>query len=301
MTGFERLKARLEGMEALEGETFNKITTLRVGGPARLLARPKNEAEVCRAVLSARAEGVPVLFVGNGSNMLVADEGYMGLTIHLGAAFYHIKIENGVLYAEAGALLSKMAALAAENGLSGLEFAAGIPGTAGGAALMNAGAYGHDISERVLFVRVLNRGGNIENIPAKDMRYGYRASRALEENLPVLGAALALTPGDKEDILARMRDYNDRRKEKQPLNYPSAGSFFKRPEGHFAGALIERAGLKGLSVGGAAVSTKHAGFLVNLGGATAEDFFILAEMVKREVKARFNVTLEPEVRYIGRE
>ena len=241
---------------------------------------------------------MPVLLLGNGSNLLVRDGGFRGLAIRLGKGFSSIERKDNCLYAQAGALLSTLARQALEASLTGLEFAQGIPGSVGGGVYMNAGAYGGELGQTVDFVRVLD-GGNVRDLPGAEMNFSYRHTRAMEEQWIILGAQFRLTPGDPKEIEAAMRDFAARRKEKQPLEYPSAGSFFKRPTGHFAGALIEGAGLKGLTVGGAQVSEKHAGFLINIGGATASDFLELMRQVQARVMEKYGVTLEPEVRIVG--
>ena len=277
---------------------LKKYTTLRVGGPADYFVEPASEEALCALLEAARESETPVLLMGNGSNLLVRDGGFRGLVIRLGKAFSAIeKRENG-LFAQAGALLSALSRAAADQGYTGLEFAQGIPGTVGGGVYMNAGAYGGEMSQVVESVRVL-RDGIIDTLSCADMEFGYRHSKAMEEGLLVLGASFHLEKGERNAIEAAMRDYATRRKEKQPLEYPSAGSFFKRPQGHFAGALIEQSGLKGAQVGGAQVSEKHAGFLINTGNATAADFLALMEKVQETVWKNFKVALQPEVRIVG--
>ncbi len=278
--------------------SMEKYTTLRVGGPADYVAEPESEAQFCALLRLARERSVPTMVMGNGSNLLVRDGGIRGLVIRLGRAFSAIETIPGGLYAQGGALLSVLARQALEKRLTGLEFAQGIPGSVGGGVYMNAGAYGGELAQTVEFVRALD-GETIREIPGNEMNFSYRHSRAMEEGWIILGAQFRLTLGDPERIEAAMRDFASRRKEKQPLEYPSAGSFFKRPAGHFAGALIEGAGLKGLSVGGAQVSEKHAGFLINMGGATADDFLRLMERVQASVMEKYGVPLEPEVRIVG--
>ena len=277
---------------------LSRYTTMRVGGPADYFAEPENETELKDLLSAAKDAGVDVLLMGNGSNLLVRDGGFRGLAIRLGRAFAEIDRWENSLYAQAGALLSALSVRAKEECLSGLEFAQGIPGTVGGGAYMNAGAYGGELGALVDYARIWD-GQSVREIPGEDMRFSYRHSRAMEEGWIILGAMFRLRPGDPEAIDAAMRDFAVRRREKQPLEYPSAGSFFKRPAGHFAGALIEQAGLKGLRVGGAQVSEKHAGFVVNTGGATAADILRLMEQVQQKVLEQFGVRLEPEVRIVG--
>ena len=277
---------------------MDRYTTLRVGGPADYLTEPETEERLCALLRAAKERGVPILVMGNGSNLLVRDGGIRGLVIRLGRAYAGIETIPGGLYAQSGALLSALSRQAQDMCLTGLEFAQGIPGTVGGGAYMNAGAYGGELGKVIAWVRVWD-GESIREIPRTEMEFSYRHSRAMTEKWIILGAAFHLEPGDPEAISAAMRDFAARRKEKQPLEYPSAGSFFKRPPGHFAGALIENAGLKGLAVGGAQVSRKHAGFLINAGGASSRDFLQLMQLVQRIVYDKYQVRLEPEVRIIG--
>ena len=298
MESFERMAHGEPSINIQQHIPLDKYTTLRVGGPADYFAEPASETELIILLDAAKEAGLPVLLMGNGSNLLVRDGGFRGLVIRLGKAFSRIDPWEGGLYAQAGALLSMLACQAAESALTGLEFAQGIPGTVGGGVYMNAGAYGGELGSRIESVTILDRGA-VRRIPGVEMRFGYRHSRAMEEGWIVLGARFRLEKGRREQIDAAMHDFSTRRKEKQPLNYPSAGSFFKRPAGHFAGALIEGAGLKGRSVGGAQVSEKHAGFLINTGGATAADFLKLMMQVQETVQSAYGVALEPEVRIVG--
>jgi len=282
----------------LENEPMSKHTTFRVGGPADLLFMPASAEELCAALRLANAAGVAAHVLGNGSNLIVRDGGIRGLTIVLGEDFSEICIEGNRLYAQAGALLSKVAAAAMEAGLSGLEFAGGIPGTLGGGCIMNAGAYGGQLSDVLVSADVL-LNGEVRTLSLEEMQMGYRTTMPQREGGVVLGACFELKPDDKAEIQERMRDLNARRRDKQPLNLPSAGSTFKRPEGHFAGTLIEGCGLKGYTIGGAQVSEKHAGFTVNIGGATAADILALIAHVQAVVKKETGVDLEPEVKIMG--
>ena len=284
--------------QILLNEPMSRHTTFRVGGPADVLLLADSGEQVRRALAAAADAGAPALVVGNGSNLLVRDGGLRGLVILLGEAFSEIERAGNVVIAQAGASLARVAAFAQANALSGLEFASGIPGTLGGGCAMNAGAYGGQLSDVLLDAQVL-LGGEVRTLTREDMQMGYRTTLPLREGGVVLSARFGLTPDDPETILARMKDLNARRRDKQPLNFPSAGSTFKRPEGHFAGALIEQSGLKGRAVGGAQVSEKHAGFIINAGGATAADVVGLIRVVQDEVEARFGVRLEPEVRILG--
>ena len=298
MNCFEELALRESPVVVQQHMPLDKYTTLRVGGPADYFAEPSSEEELSALLNAAKEAGIPVLLMGNGSNLLVRDGGFRGLVIRLSKAFSRIEPWEHGLKAQAGALLSVLACEAANASLTGLEFAQGIPGTVGGGVYMNAGAYGGELGKRIESVTVLDHD-EVKRIPGSEMGFGYRHSRAMDEKWMVLGARFRLEKGDKEQIDAAMRDFAARRKEKQPLNYPSAGSFFKRPEGHFAGALIEKAGLKGKQVGGARVSEKHAGFLINAGGATASDFLALMRLVQDTVQRESGVLLEPEVRIVG--
>lgn len=294
----DRLALLYPDLEVRRNVSLDKYTTLRVGGPADYFAEPADEWQLTGLLRAVREEKLPVLVMGNGSNLLVRDGGFRGLVIRLGKKFSCIEPWEAGLSAQAGALLSSLSRAAADAGLAGLAFAQGIPGTVGGGVYMNAGAYGGELGPLIHSVRVLD-GENIREIPGGDMAFGYRASRAMEEGLLILGARFRLSPGVQADIEADMRDFAARRKEKQPLEYPSAGSFFKRPPGRFAGALIEQAGLKGLTAGGAQVSEKHAGFLINIGGASAADFIRLMGLVQDKVEEAFGVWLEPEVKIVG--
>lgn len=281
-------------------EPMSRRTTFRVGGPADVLFLPESAGQVVRALDAARAAGVPAVVIGNGSNLLVRDKGIRGLVVALGEGFSEVRIDGETVEAQAGVSLAKLASAAQSAGLSGLEFASGIPGSLGGGCAMNAGAYGGQLSDVLVDADVL-MGGEIRTLSNAEMQMGYRTTRPLREGGIVLSARFALKRDDPGAILARMKELNARRRDKQPLNFPSAGSTFKRPEGYFAGALIEGAGLKGRSVGGAQVSEKHAGFIINTGGATAADILALIGVVQDEVQARSGVRLETEVRILGEE
>ena len=282
----------------LTGAAMARYTTMRVGGPADLVALPASAAQAARALDLAARRDTPVLVMGGGSNLIVRDGGVRGLVLLLGEPFSRVRVQGRVVYAQAGARLAQVGAAAQRAGLSGLEFAAGIPGTVGGGVAMNAGAYGGELKDCLLWAQVLLQG-RLLRLDREGLEMGYRTSRALREGGVVLAAAFALTPGDPQAIARRMGELAALRREKQPLNLPSAGSTFKRPPGHFAGALIQQAGLKGLQVGGAQVSEKHAGFVVNLGGATASDVLRLIEQVKARVWEQCGVALECEVRVVG--
>ena len=299
------MKALIEALRALApearlllNEPMSRHTTFRVGGPADVLFMPQSDEQLLGALDAAARCGVPALVIGNGSNLLVRDGGLRGLVIALGEEYGDIRITGNILEAQAGATLAKVAAAAQSHGLSGLEFASGIPGTLGGGCAMNAGAYNGQLSDVLVDARVL-LDGCLQTFPREGLEMGYRTTLPLCRGGIVLSARFELRPDDPEAIAARMRELNARRRDKQPLNYPSAGSVFKRPEGRFAGKLIEDAGLKGRSIGGALVSEKHAGFIVNTGGATAGDVLALIALIQDEVQARFGVRLETEVRILG--
>ena len=294
----EALLAFAREDQILLNEPMSRHTTFRVGGPADVMFLPESGEQVAAALSAARAAGAAAYVVGNGSNLLVRDGGIRGLVIALGEGMSAVSRDGNVVTAQAGASLASVAAFAQAEGLAGLEFASGIPGTLGGGCAMNAGAYGGQLSDCLADAEVL-LGGERRTLTTAEMEMGYRTTRPLREGGVVLSARFALTPDDPEAIAARMRELNARRRDKQPLNYPSAGSTFKRPEGHFAGALIEGAGLKGRRVGGAQVSEKHAGFIVNVGGATAADILGLIRVVQDAVRDQYGVALETEVRIIG--
>ena len=279
---------------------MSRHTTFKVGGPADAMFLPESPEQVVAAIEAAVALGVPHIVVGNGSNLLVRDGGIRGLVVLLGEGMAAIARVDNVITAWAGASLARVSAYAQASGLAGLEFASGIPGTLGGGCAMNAGAYGGQLSDRLLDAQVYLNGA-VRTLTRDEMQMGYRTTLPLREGGVVLSARFALQPDDPEAIAGRMRELNARRRDKQPLNYPSAGSTFKRPEGYFAGALIEQAGLKGRSVGGAQVSEKHAGFIVKTGDCTAADIIALIRIVQDEVKANSGVALEPEVRIIGKD
>ena len=294
----EALCAIAGSHQILENEPMSRHTTFRVGGPADALFQPESEEQLIQALSIARETGTPCVVIGNGSNLVVRDGGVRGLVIALGEGMAAVVRTGETLTAWAGASLARVSAYAQASGLSGLEFASGIPGTLGGGCAMNAGAYGGQLSDALTDARVLLDGA-VRTLTVEEMQMGYRTSLPLRQGGIVISARFALTPDDPEAIAGRMRALNARRRDKQPLNYPSAGSTFKRPEGYFAGALIEQAGLKGKRVGGAQVSEKHAGFIVNVGGATAKDILTLIGIVQDEVAARFGVRLETEVRVLG--
>lgn len=280
-------------------EPMNKHTTFRIGGPADFYLCPHSTKEVQEVVEICKEENLPYFILGNGSNLLVSDKGYRGVVIQLWKNFSDITVTGCCIQAKAGALLSKVAGEALEAGLTGMEFASGIPGTIGGAAFMNAGAYGGEMKDIIKSVKVLDENGEIQILQKEELKMGYRTSIVKEKGYTVLGVELELAKGNPEEIRNKMEDLKKRRTTKQPLEMPSAGSTFKRPEGYFAGKLIMDSGLRGFSVGGAQVSEKHCGFVVNKGGATAMDVLTLIQEVQKKVKEVFGVELETEVRFLG--
>ena len=282
-----------------EYEPMDLHTSFRCGGAADLFVTPGSLGELMNVLDLVRTKNIPYLVLGNGSNVLFKDGGYHGVVIRIGEGMDRVRIEGQTVFAEPGVSLAKLAKMAAEEGRSGLEFACGIPGSLGGAVFMNAGAYDHELKEVLLSVSSINHLGMIKDRKAEDCGLGYRHSIFMENGEVILGVKLFLKPDSRMDISDRMKEYTLRRNSKQPVHLPSAGSFFKRPEGHFAGKLIEDAGLKGLQIGGAQVSPMHAGFIVNNGGATATDVLDLMRVVQETVLDKSGVMLEPEVRIVG--
>lgn len=294
-----------EELQAIVGEEgfgqqvlMSRYTSFRVGGPADMMVFPK-AGQVASVIRLCRQEKKPYYVIGNGSNLLVGDKGIRGVVIKLGTGLEELSIEEDKVAAGAGTLLSKTANFAAEHGLCGMEFAAGIPGTIGGAVVMNAGAYGGEMKDIIEYVTVLDAAGAEHELALKELELGYRTSCIPKQEYIVTRAVLRLAFGDKEGIFARMKELNAQRTAKQPLQFPSAGSTFKRPAGYFAGKLIMDAGLRGYQIGGAQVSEKHCGFVINRGGASAADIRALIEHIQTEVEQRFGVRLEPEVRMLG--
>ena len=280
-------------------ELMKKHTTFRVGGPADFYAVPTSIEELRNLVDYCKRTDFPYYVIGNGSNLLVGDRGFRGLIIQVAKNMSDIEVDGNLVTAYAGALLSKVARVILDESLTGFEFAAGIPGTVGGAVRMNAGAYGGEMKDIIKTADVLDNEGNIITLSNEELNLSYRTSIVSEKGYVVLKAVFELKEGKKEDIQALMDDLKNRRVTKQPLEFPSAGSTFKRPEGYFAGKLIQDSGLRGFSVGGAQVSEKHCGFVINKGDATAKDIVDLMDQVIAKVNDEFGVTLEPEVRKIG--
>ena len=280
-------------------EPMSQHTTFRIGGPADVFVMPENYEQIREVLRLCKEEKLPFFVLGNGSNLLVSDSGYRGVIIQMDRNMEEIRLDGEEIHACAGALLSSVAVAARNASLTGFEFAGGIPGTIGGAAVMNAGAYGGELKDVLKEVTVMTRAGEILTIPADKLEMGYRTSIIKTAGYLVLEAVISLKKGDEEKIRAVMKELSERRTEKQPLDYPSAGSTFKRPEGYFAGKLIMDSGLRGYRVGGAQVSEKHCGFVINAGGATAEDVRSLMDHVIRVVREKYGVTLEPEVKFLG--
>lgn len=285
----------------LAQEPMAKHTSFRIGGPADVLAQPADEAELAALLKRAAEHAVPVTLIGNGSNLLVRDKGIRGLVIKLSNSFSDMKALGNELTFGSGISLAMASKKAASLSLSGLEFAVGIPGTIGGAVYMNAGAYDGEMAKVVTSVRVMDREGKISELQASELAFAYRHTALQNSGLIVTSVTCVLQPDEADAIAAKMADFSQRRISKQPLELPSAGSMFKRPVGYFAGTLIEQTGLKGYTVGGAQVSTKHAGFVVNVGGATAQDVLQLISDVQSKVFAAHGVRLEPEVLVLGEE
>ena len=301
----EKLVQELQGRLGEEGlklqEPMKEHTTFRVGGPADLFIMPKDAEELKDAIEILRKYDTPVMVIGNGSNLLVRDKGIRGAVIQIYSRMADITVDGEIIEAKGGALLSAVAAKAADASLTGLEFASGIPGCIGGAVVMNAGAYGGEMKDVLVSVDVLTKELEVKTIPAEELDLGYRHSIVTEAGYIVLGAKMKLIKGEDTDIRGRMAELAEQRSEKQPLQYPSAGSTFNRPAGYFAGNLVQDAGLKGKTIGGAQVSEKHSGFLINIGGATAQDILDLIAFCQKEVQDQFGVMLETEVKIVGEE
>lgn len=296
----------LEKARAILGERLHmdvpmsQCTTFKIGGPAEIFAEPQTKDALVSLFRLCKEYSIPFTIIGAGSNLLVSDSGIAGVVCRLSGMFGDVFVSENTVYAGAAISLAKLSKAAQKEGLSGLEFASGIPGTLGGAVYMNAGAYDGEMKDVVTETEYMDENGDIHSVSGDAHDFSYRHSVFSEKNWVILSVKMELTPKDKDEIFEKMRDLNARRKEKQPLDKPSAGSTFKRPEGYFAAKLIEDAGLKGFSVGDACVSEKHAGFVVNNGNATCKDVCDLMAAVQREVKEKFGVMLEPEVKKIGK-
>ena len=298
---YDKLNNVIAKDSILIDEPMSRHTTFSVGGPADFFVTPKAEEEVRDVIRICKEAGMPYYIIGNGSNLLVSDAGYRGVIVQIYKEMNEVKVEGDLVKAQAGALLSGIAAKALGAELSGFEFASGIPGTIGGACVMNAGAYGGEMKDVLESVTVLTGEGKIIELGRNELELGYRTSVIAKKGYIVLGAVLKLERGDGEKIKTYMDELKEKRVTKQPLEYPSAGSTFKRPEGYFAGKLIEDAGLRGFQVGGAQVSEKHCGFVINRDHATAADIMELMRQVQIRVKENSGVDLEPEVKRLGDE
>lgn len=274
-------------------------TTFRIGGPADCFVQLENEQQLKKLQKYLGLAGVPFFVMGNGSNLLVSDAGYRGVILQIGSGMSDISVEGCRVVAKAGASLAQVARKALEYGLTGLEFASGIPGTVGGGVVMNAGAYGGEMCQVVTQVNVVNQDGETMELDNETMEFGYRTSVIRHSTFTITEVVFSLEPGDREAIKAKMEELAGRRREKQPLEYPSAGSTFKRPEGNFAGKLIMEAGFRGFQIGGARVSDKHCGFIINTGNATARDVLDVIARIQAGVKDKFHVDLETEIVFIG--
>lgn len=288
-----------EKIEYCENEPMFRHTTFKIGGNADIFIKISQVEDLKAVISTANRYDVPLFILGRGSNLLVSDGGIQGAVVSL-CGMDRIEVKDGLITCGAGATLRNVCLAAQENSLTGLEFAYGIPGSIGGALYMNAGAYGGEMKDTVVSATAIDMMGNEVTLSRDDMRLGYRTSVFKNSELIITAVSLKLAIGKREDIRAAMDDYFNRRREKQPLEYPSAGSTFKRPEGYFAGALIEKNGLKGASIGGACVSEKHAGFIINTGSASCKDVLTLIEKIKDTVRQNDAVELEPEVIFVGR-
>lgn len=298
---YQRLIDRIPSERVLVNESMKKHTSFRIGGPADIMVLPTDPQEIRYVIQLCKELSIPFYVMGNGSNLLVRDKGIRGLVMKIASNFSDIKIEGTKVTAQAGVLLSVLSKKTAQHSLKGLEFASGIPGTLGGAVAMNAGAYGGEMKDVVTSVWAMDYSGNDRRLDYDDLKFGYRTSAIQQDKLIVIEVDMQLEEGDKQESMELIAELTRRRREKQPLSYPSAGSTFKRPVGYYAGKLIQDAGLKGLRVGDAQVSDLHAGFIINLGNATAKDVLELIHIVKEKVKSEFNVDMQPEIKIIGEE
>ncbi len=297
-TMLETLEQYVPRENILLGEPMSRHTTFRIGGEADCFVEIESTEQLMQLKRYLQMVEQPCLVLGNGSNLLVSDKGYEGVVLHVGSHMQRIEVQGNRMVVQAGALMSQVARTACEQGLTGMEFASGIPGTMGGGVIMNAGAYGGEISQVVTQVKVVDREGNVLELDNATMEFGYRTSAIKYQPFTVVEVTLQLAPGEREAIQSRMEELAAKRREKQPLEYPSAGSTFKRPEGYYAGELIMKSGLRGYQIGGARVSDKHCGFIINTGKATYEDVRDLIAHVQERVKACFGVDLETEVIYV---
>lgn len=296
---YDKLTEYIEEKRIYKDEPMRKHTTFRIGGNADYFVVPKTEEEIRNVIRLCKEERMPYYILGNGSNLLVSDKGYRGVIIEICKKMNEIFVEGNFLKVQAGALLSKVGSAALDAGLAGFEFASGIPGTMGGAVFMNAGAYGGEMKDILTEVTVLDENNEVRVLKKEELELGYRTSIVAKKGYVVLSAKVELKKGDQMEIRERMNELKVQRTTKQPLEYPSAGSTFKRPEGYFAGKLIADAGLRGFQVGGAQVSEKHCGFVINKENATAADIVELMRQIIERVQTKFGVKLEPEVKKLG--
>lgn len=296
----QKLKQLLEEEDVVLGEEMKYHTTFRVGGPAHFFVTPKTEEQLQSVLKLCKETDTPWFILGRGSNLLVSDCGFDGVVIHMQKHWNHYHTEENRIFAQAGAMMSAVSQEALRNGLTGFEFASGIPGTIGGGLRMNAGAYGGEMKQVVLSAKVMDSNGTVLELSKDELELGYRTSTIGRNGYIALSCVIELQPGDPDCIRSTMEEMNAKRRQKQPLEYGSAGSTFKRPEGYFAGKLIQDAGLKGFSIGDAQVSEKHAGFVINRGNAKAADIMKLCKEVSRRVHEQFGVNLEMEVRRLGK-
>ncbi|HIR88846.1 MAG TPA: UDP-N-acetylmuramate dehydrogenase [Candidatus Fimimorpha faecalis] len=296
----QKLKQLLEEEDVVLGEEMKYHTTFRVGGPAHFFVTPKTEEQLQSVLKLCKETDTPWFILGRGSNLLVSDRGFDGVVIHMQKHWNHYHTEENRIFAQAGAMMSAVSQEALRNGLTGFEFASGIPGTIGGGLRMNAGAYGGEMKQVVLSAKVMDSNGTVLELSKDELELGYRTSTIGRNGYIALSCVIELQPGDPDCIRSTMEEMNAKRRQKQPLEYGSAGSTFKRPDGYFAGKLIQDAGLKGFSIGDAQVSEKHAGFVINRGNAKAADIMKLCKEVSRRVHEQFGVNLEMEVRRLGK-
>ena len=298
---YTNIEKYVDGSKVRYNEPMNKYTTMKVGGNADVLVIPENVQDVINTLKFAKENNIPVTIIGNGSKLLILDKGIRGIVIKFGSKFSNIQVNDEYITVDAGMTLPRLAIIAKDNSLSGLEFAAGIPGNVCGAVYMNAGAYGSEMSNVIEQVTYIDEDMNIKTVNNEECKFGYRKSMFRDTNKIILSAKLKLNSGNKEEIEELMKQNNEARKTKQPLEYPNAGSTFKRPEGYFVGKLIDDLGLKGYQIGDAQVSTKHSGFIVNKGSATAKDVTELINYIKEKVLEAYGVSLEEEIIVLGEE
>lgn len=294
----ELIRNNIKGISVREDEPMTRHTSFKIGGPASVFVSPKSEDEIIALAFLLRENDIDFIVTGNGSNLLVSDKGIDSVVINISKDFSHISCIDETIYASSGVLLSRIASLALENSLTGFEFASGIPGSLGGAIVMNAGAYGGEMKDVVLTTKYIDKEGKVCTCTRAEHEFLYRKSRFKDGDI-ILSSSIRLKKGNESDIRASMNELASKRREKQPLEYPSAGSTFKRPEGYFAAKLIDDAGLRGYRIGGAMVSDKHTGFVVNMGGATYDDVTRLISHIQDVVYEKYKVELEPEVKIIG--